>query len=356
MSHFTVLVIGPDVEKQLAPYHEFECTGTDDEYVQDIDETEEARAGFASATTTRLKAPDGTLHSFFNEAGEWRPEFSQLDPERPSFDTNRRTYFVPPGHAKVEVPVSQVEGFAQWVEDYYGRKPVAFGSQPDLQDEHKYGYVLLDQAGEPLKIVRRTNPNKKWDWYQIGGRWSGFFKLKDGSTGVRGERGVMGSSRSNAPGRADQLTKGAIDIAGMRDDAGREAGERWDKAAVAIAGREWHSWAKCRDEIHKGAIDAARNLYNGQDAVKAIHAAFDSSWIEADQFQVTRDAYVSAARSTALSTYAVVYKGEWSARGEMGWFGCSDDKVSQDAWDRLFNDLIDGLPDDTQITVVDCHI
>ena len=37
MSHFTVLVIGDDVEKQLQPYHEYECTGVKDEYVKWID-------------------------------------------------------------------------------------------------------------------------------------------------------------------------------------------------------------------------------------------------------------------------------------------------------------------------------
>ena len=31
MSHYTVLVIGDDPEKQLAPFHEFGCTGIDDE-------------------------------------------------------------------------------------------------------------------------------------------------------------------------------------------------------------------------------------------------------------------------------------------------------------------------------------
>ena len=36
MSHFAVLVIGPDPERQLAPYHEFECTGMDDEYVDNV--------------------------------------------------------------------------------------------------------------------------------------------------------------------------------------------------------------------------------------------------------------------------------------------------------------------------------
>jgi hypothetical protein len=46
MSHFSVLVIGGNVEEQLQPFHEFECTGTDDQYVQEIDQTEEARKNF----------------------------------------------------------------------------------------------------------------------------------------------------------------------------------------------------------------------------------------------------------------------------------------------------------------------
>jgi hypothetical protein len=31
MSHFSVMVIGENVEEQLAPYHEFECTGVDND-------------------------------------------------------------------------------------------------------------------------------------------------------------------------------------------------------------------------------------------------------------------------------------------------------------------------------------
>ena len=41
MSHFVVMVIGEDPEAELAPFHEFECTGLDDQYVQDVDITEE---------------------------------------------------------------------------------------------------------------------------------------------------------------------------------------------------------------------------------------------------------------------------------------------------------------------------
>lgn len=43
MSHFSVLVIGNDVEKQLQPYHEFECTGTDDEYIVELEQIDELR-------------------------------------------------------------------------------------------------------------------------------------------------------------------------------------------------------------------------------------------------------------------------------------------------------------------------
>jgi hypothetical protein len=44
MSHFSVLVIGENPERQLAPYHEFECTGTNDQYVEDVNITAEVKA------------------------------------------------------------------------------------------------------------------------------------------------------------------------------------------------------------------------------------------------------------------------------------------------------------------------
>src|SRR5579859_6601454 len=30
------------------------------------------------------------------------------------------------------------------------------------------------------------NPNRKWDWYSLGGRWAGFFLLKNGKDGIQG--------------------------------------------------------------------------------------------------------------------------------------------------------------------------
>jgi len=82
MSHFAVLVVGENVDEQLAPYHEFESTGENDQYVVDVDKTEEARLDYKQEhTETRFKDTDGTLHNRFTPEGnwdEWNQQFTAL--------------------------------------------------------------------------------------------------------------------------------------------------------------------------------------------------------------------------------------------------------------------------------------
>lgn len=57
MSHFPVIVVIPERPTQeslaaaLQPYHEFECTGTDDQYVQTIDVTAERRKSYIALSS-----------------------------------------------------------------------------------------------------------------------------------------------------------------------------------------------------------------------------------------------------------------------------------------------------------------
>lgn len=122
MSHFTVLVIGDNVERQLAPYHEFECTGTDDEFVVEVDDTAEVRSEFEDR----------------DEAEQTFLEFAQDWTERP---------ILKPGDER--------------------------------SDEHKYGFIQVSDDGE-VTTIRRTNPNAEWDWWVVGGRWNGFLPTKSG--------------------------------------------------------------------------------------------------------------------------------------------------------------------------------
>ncbi|HEX5362362.1 MAG TPA: hypothetical protein VFW49_14950 [Fluviicoccus sp.] len=308
MSHFAVLVIGENVEQQLAPYHEFECTGCNDQYVQDVDITDDVR--------------------------------EQMTGDEPD---------------------TLVEAL-----EYYGLEKTIVANESEVQKDgddcpHKWGYAIV-QDGQLIKAVRRTNPNKKWDWWQVGGRWSGFLKLKPGSVGEVGSPGLLGSCAARGPDRADQALKKDIDFDGMRNDAGVKAAERWDKAkdAKVAAGfaedSRWDAWVHVRDVLHPGDIEAARTTYHAQPVKDAVSKAFDNPWDGVDEYLTPRDEYIQQARDRATVLYAVVKDGEWIAKGEMGWFGMSDDKDSQSDWNRKVNELLDSLPDDTPITVVDCHI
>jgi hypothetical protein len=298
MSHFTVLVIGDDVEGQLAPYHEFECTGRDDQYVQNIDRLAEAREGFASSG-------------------------------------------------------GNGETFVQWVEGWYGWRPVPEGEEPDLAGEHKYGWYRLTADGDVTEAIDRTNPNRKWDWWVIGGRWTGHFKLKPGASGVAGRPGLFADRAE--PGYADQARKGDIDFDAMRDEAGHKAGERYDRARALIGEHPIRTWDEVR-EAHPGEIEAARKEFWGQPAAVALKADRDLAWDGPSEFAVSREEYVEKARRGAVRTFALVKDGQWYERGKMGWFACVSGEKDEAEWDQEFAALLDGLPNDTLLTVVDCHI
>jgi hypothetical protein len=111
------------------------------------------------------------------------------------------------------------------------------------------------------------NPNAKWDWYSLGGRWSGMIKLKDGATGTYGRPGVF----DNTTGIDSALIK---DIANLSE----------------------------------------------------------------------------------IKTFALLKDGVWYERGEMGWFGVVSNERASEEWDKEYAKLLSELPEDTRISIIDCHI
>jgi len=297
MSHFTVMVIGAtDVEAALAPFQENNMGDCPAEYLEFEDCTEEVQE-------------------------RW----------------DKRS-------AEEEAEYKNMAGFA---ERYYGYE----------ENDGKFG--------------RTHNPNRKWDWYQIGGRWSGFLKLKAGVKGKLGSRSLLDSSPDDRRGRADQARKGDIDVAGMRDEAGEKAGKKWDIINPVIAPHEmtFMPWELAQEMAKRnGEVDyeIARKLYHEQPLRMAVEAvARDKEhphremflWIDdVQQYLRPRDEFVQIARNGAIGTFAVLKNGEWAERGEMGWFGMVSNEGDKNAWDQQFNDMFDALPDDTLVTIVDCHV
>ena len=303
MSHFTVLVIGENVDEQLAPFHEFECTGINDQYVQDEDVTDE------------LDLPENpTMEQIEDALGYYGLEDKIVDDE-----------------SKVE----------------------------KVGDDcaHKYGYAIV-KDGKLIKAVKRTNPNRKWDWYQVGGRWSGMLRLKPGAEGENGSRSWMNRGEPVDANYCDSALKQDIDFETMRQMAADEAASDWDAAHEIIGDRTWLTWDEVQKVVTEGEDlwQKRREFYHEQAALKELRKKYDNPFLNLDKYLVAREKFVQTARNAAGTTFAVLKDGQWYEKGDMGWWGMVADEKDQDEWNAQFAKLIDDLPEDTRLTVVDCHI
>ena len=386
MSHFVVLVItnepGEDaVSRALAPYHEFECTGTDDEFVQNIDITAETRSEYEKQTTKICRHIETGEHfDAFDDRFYRKPtpeETKEIGPLAGTGSNGRfawnskdfgfgyetRVRYVPEGFQEIDLPTSAVKTFREFIGYWHGYKPVrSSGGILTLEAEHKFGYVEVDERGEVVRVVQRTNPNKKWDWYQIGGRWTGYFKLKNTTTGLVGKPGLMTDPAK--PGYADQAFKADIDVDGMRAEAAEEGRESHRNFMSIVEGlplpTPWAEFMK-RAESKEITWDQARVEYNRQPAVMACNKSHDFMFDGPKPFlyegrYLTEDEYAQRSSDGALATFAVLKDGVWYERGSMGWWGCVSGEISKEEWLTQFAMLVDTLPDSAVLTAVDCHI
>lgn len=219
--------------------------------------------------------------------------------------------------------------------------------------------VFLDEEG--LYSMSTYNPDSKWDWYSIGGRWTGYFLLKLGKRGVSGRPGVMGEANSD-PTRCDQALKGDIDIDGMRQEAADKAERMYAEYEVIVSKHgplPDDSWKELRGKIPDEEFDQRRSDYWEHPTVKALQTSklIGFMTFPSEMFGVTREEFVENARLEAVPGYAMLHEGEWMEPGKMGWFGMSSDTPdTRNEYLKRVNDIIDSLPDDTLLTVVDCHI
>lgn len=335
MSHYSVLVVGEDIASQLEPYNE------NTQVEPYIDGTAE------SGRETLIEALDYYQHKATEKKYVGRGLVSLTQEERLAL-----------------------------LEDYSG------------------GVWLPDANGDLIRYST-YNPASKWDWYEVGGRWSGFFPVVKGtpqdafepstvhwSEKFQGEDSVDDSvvGTIKAPDLTDSALKMHIDFSLMRKQAEIKALQMWQEFEEATKGLtspgSWSDFARnivgpvwdledmstlsdLEREGYHARLNKAREEFGKQPFVAAsrklkiwgdVHAYFLLD--EPDP----KTAFIQRSINTSTTSYAVVMDGEWIAKGDMGWFGMSNDKVGEDEWDAKVNELIDSLPQDTLLTLVDVHI
>lgn len=303
MSHFVVMIIGNDVEEQLAPYHEFECTGINDQYVQDIDQTAEV--------LEQLKESES-----LNDALE-----------------------------------------------YFGldQKTIYDESQIDREGNHKYGYAILNKDSSLKLAINRTNPNRRWDWWVVGGRWTGYFRVKpDAITrSQRGERSWASSDEPLEPTQVDICLKGDVDLESLLNEQIDRLTKRHNLFTTLTTEEDrkaFVTWDTVR-ESHAD-IDVARAIYHAQAIVKAMNQEREKFgfFSDPDELLVPLDGYIKTHQHDNFVPFAFIKDSKWYEKGTMGWFACVIDEKEKKSWEAEFMEMFMALPDDTVLTIVDCHI
>jgi hypothetical protein len=236
----------------------------------------------------------------------------------------------------------------------------------DLKIAELVARVEMDGIEE---IILATNPTIEGEGTAL------YIKKKLEGISYQGKLTRIGSGLPMGAelGFADQALISQIDFEGMREKKGKEAQERYERAERLLGSipKLHYVWKDLIDEggsYSHMSIEEKRSLYHGQPAIRILNFAKESlsngvkedqdflTWLDLEDYQVTKEEYIKKAQDGAISTFAVIKDGKWYERGQMGWWACVSNEKEDSAWECEFEELIKGLSPDTLLTIVDCHI
>ena len=304
MSHFSVLVVG-DVDYQMAPFHEYECDGIDDEFVVDVEYPQE-----------KILA-----------------DYEKYD-DKDEQGNHTRTL---------------LEFIKYW---YGGDNTPVLESKDEIntnRDEQKWGYILKD--GDTYRYFRHTNPNKFYDYYGTGYK---AFKLKNSDEWVNNARKKdidFEAMFKNKEEKARATYRLAIEKLG------------------GVVPTLDHTWASLVDKYYPTdgsepvlTKDEAMVIYNSQPDVVAWNKIPMGEKIEnfgifcnVDEFCCTEDEYVRNKSVHALS-FGFVRDRKYVSNGDMGWWAMVANEKNPISWDEEYEKFIKSLPANAELTMLDCHI
>lgn len=287
MTHFSVLIIGDNPEGQLAPYHQYECTGINDEYVKDVDCTSE----------------------FFKEF-----EFF--------------------------ISVNGVITFKEYLSKHSDLKEVYNQHEIDRKGLHQWGYFIETEDGN-LKVIRRTNPNNKWDYYSAGP--DTFFKVKNNKS-------------SHSAKKSDILFNQMM---------------RWPKYH---AHKDYDHYQSIVNQVGKpkSLIEIkqllnisdpfelqkkTREIYKNQEAIKILKKSLrfrDEMSCLVKKFSLDRESYSEYEMLKPFAFDATIINNQWYDRLSGGW-NSNMLNLTEYEWLKHTWTLIQALPNDTLISVYACH-
>ena len=300
MSHFLTMVVTNDgsedsIKRALQPYHEYECTDVDDEYVVELDKTDKVRKSWDLC------------------------------------DEKQR-------YGDIQT---------------YGKK--------------YYGYQSRDDPSKnpSIRFIRKTNPNAKWDWWTIGGRWEN--QLKD----MRSDRWCNSMQKENIDFdfmRQKKLNNRRKTVADVFDEV--RSGGNYTYDEVIQMHRRYRLEVDRLYEIHSNRRESSEDIPSKFWVWIKYSKDPDCAWLSAAS-QVLKPVIGIMSpipdrvnnipkwidNTQPLEFWAALINGQWIEKREMGWFGASFGEKDDIEWmAKDIPAIIDMVDDGQWITMVDCHI
>lgn len=306
-----------DYEEALAPYDE----GNED-FFEFVDETEGVKENFMKLREMYLH-PDGsitptrTIHEDWwsriteeeylsiNENKNVCSEGEGLLSMRSTFDPDLEQYIyekatLPNNVTKIMSSHSVAAAnsgmsFKEWVSIHYG------------YDEDNDNNTYIDPETKKIRYGYRANPQAKWDWYTLGGRWSNMLISKEHYLGRR---------------PCSVCRVGDLDLDAMLQD-----------------------YIKSRKDSYNLAV--AELLVNEDRATKVRHKYGYTKGMSFEQ-------YLGDAAAKFFLVHAVIMDGVWYDRCTSIWGDLGEEGINN--WDKECVNLIKSLDPNKWIAIVDCHI
>lgn len=378
MSHFTVLVkvdkdrlekhegdLESAVGEMLAPYQENNMGDCPKEFMEFHDVTDEVKEDWEDKEVECVRLPDGEVVFAWDRRFKKPKMVQNADGEMVEHPFDEVT-FIPDEYEQVKLPMKEVyDSFEAYVDEWHGYK---FD-----EEQQAYGYW--------------ENPNKKWDWYQIGGRWRGLLRVKEMADAAYGERSLVATScaqengdpngyLTDQPHEADIAMVKDIDFEGMDLEVDGKIEEWWKEYEVykkvqageltyEEAGEDfrWVSFNMPRTLQNLGVIRCIekRKPMEDENGEPILDEDGRQKWTDGvfEESELTLEEVKEKYRwNWEFGTWAVLDNDGWHEKGEMGWWGFSTATPESRAefHGTFMEKFVKNEDPETTLVCVDCHI